>query len=80
MRNQLWVTQRSGAVRAIEIQTAWNLELGQTRDGSDSPSGHSSGSGSPRSNRPRRTTNINHGCSIDFIDFNNASYSSRTCR
>jgi glucose/arabinose dehydrogenase len=31
MRNQLWVTQRSGAVRAIEIQTAWNLELGQTQ-------------------------------------------------
>ena len=31
MRNQLWVTQRSGAVSAIEIQTAWNLELGQTQ-------------------------------------------------
>ncbi len=31
MRNQLWVTQRSGAVRVIEIQTAWNLELGQTQ-------------------------------------------------
>jgi hypothetical protein len=31
MRNQLWVTQRSGTVRAIEIQTAWNLELGQTQ-------------------------------------------------
>ena len=31
MRNQLWVTQRSGEVRAIEIQTAWNLELGQTQ-------------------------------------------------
>ena len=31
MRNQLWVTQRSGAVRAIEIQTAWNLELGLTQ-------------------------------------------------
>ena len=31
MRNQLWVTQRSGSVRAIEIQTAWNLELGQTQ-------------------------------------------------
>ena len=30
MRNQLWVTQRSGAVRAIEIETAWSLELGQT--------------------------------------------------
>ena len=34
MRNQLWITQRSGAVRVIEIQTSWNLELGQTqRDG-----------------------------------------------
>jgi len=31
MRNQLWVTQRSGIVSAIEIQTAWNLELGQTQ-------------------------------------------------
>ena len=31
MRNQLWVTQRSGTVSAIEIQTAWNLELGQTQ-------------------------------------------------
>jgi len=31
MRNQLWVTQRSGAVRAIEIETAWSLELGQTQ-------------------------------------------------
>ena len=31
MRNQLWVTQKSGAVNAIEIQTAWNLELGQTQ-------------------------------------------------
>jgi len=31
MRNQLWVTQRSGAVRVIEIETAWNLELGQTQ-------------------------------------------------
>ncbi len=31
MRNQLWVTQRSGAVSVIEIQTSWNLELGQTQ-------------------------------------------------
>jgi len=31
MRNQLWVAQRSGAVSAIEIQTSWNLELGQTQ-------------------------------------------------
>ena len=31
MRNQLWVTQRSGAVRAIEIETSWSLELGQTQ-------------------------------------------------
>jgi len=31
MRNQLWVTQRSGSVRAIEIQTAWNFELGRTQ-------------------------------------------------
>ena len=31
MRNQLWITQRSGAVRVIEIETAWSLELGQTQ-------------------------------------------------
>lgn len=31
MRNQLWVTQRSGLVRAIEIKTSWNLELGQSQ-------------------------------------------------
>lgn len=31
MRNQLWVTLRTGAVRVIEIETAWNLELGQTQ-------------------------------------------------
>ena len=33
MRNQLWITQRSGAVRVIEIETAWSLELGQTQRG-----------------------------------------------
>ncbi len=31
MRNQLWVTQRTGAVRVIEIETEWSLELGQTQ-------------------------------------------------
>lgn len=31
MRNQLWVTEKSGTVRAIEIQTRWNEELGQTQ-------------------------------------------------
>lgn len=31
MRNQLWVAQRSGVVRAIEIETSWNLELGQSQ-------------------------------------------------
>ncbi len=31
MRNQLWVTQRTGAVQVIEIETAWSLELGQTQ-------------------------------------------------
>jgi len=31
MRNQLWVTLRTGAVRVIEIETAWSLELGQTQ-------------------------------------------------
>ncbi|MEX1217634.1 MAG: PQQ-dependent sugar dehydrogenase [Acidimicrobiales bacterium] len=30
-RNQLWVSQRSGLVTAIEIETSWNLELGQTQ-------------------------------------------------
>lgn len=31
MRNQLWVTQRSGIVRAIEIETEWNQELGRSQ-------------------------------------------------
>lgn len=31
MRNQLWVTQRSGIVRAIEIETSWNQELGRSQ-------------------------------------------------
>lgn len=31
MRNQLWVTQRSGVVRAIEIETSWNQELGRSQ-------------------------------------------------
>ena len=31
MRNQLWITQRTGTVRAVAIETAWSLELGQTQ-------------------------------------------------
>ena len=33
MRNQLWVTQKRGAVSVIEITTTWNLELGQAQRG-----------------------------------------------